>query len=126
MTAGWLPACLTRWMASLPIVTVAFFCERPRDGAADGEALFRDLALQNGDRGGAVVVIVEAGVVAGHPADEVELDVGVAVDERVDALLWVVSDEGLPDVGLGGPGFEGLGKPGGAHAETSLTAGTQV
>jgi hypothetical protein len=28
-----------------------------------------------------VVVIVEAGVVAGHPADEVDLDVVVAVQE---------------------------------------------
>ena len=82
--------------------------ERPLDRPGEREALLGDLALEDGDRGGAVVVVVEAGVVTGHPADEVDLDVVVAVEELVGALVRVVADEGLPGVGLVGPGLQGL------------------
>jgi hypothetical protein len=71
-------------------------------------------------------VVVEAGVVAEDPADEVELDVGVAVDELVDALVCVVSYEGLPSVGSARPAFQVSARPGDPRAATSLTAGTQA
>jgi hypothetical protein len=70
-------------------------------------------------------VVVEAGVVA-EAADEVELDVGVAVDELVDALVCVVSYEGLPSVGSARPAFQVSARPGDPRAATSLTAGTQA
>ena len=90
---------------------------------------FGDLSVEHGDRGGAVVVVVKAGVVTGHPADEVNLDVVVTVEELVGALVGVVADSRLPGVGLVGPGLEvlfeiGEGELG--HAETSPAAGTQV
>ena len=69
MVAGACRQCLTRWIASRAIVTVSPVASVRSTVPVEREALLRDLALEDGDRGGAVVVVVEAGVVAGHPAD---------------------------------------------------------
>jgi hypothetical protein len=96
-----------------------------RDGALDRsrerQPLLRDLALEDGDRGGAVVVVVEARVVSGHPGDQVDLDVVVAVEEQVGALVGTVGRE-RRQVRARRPRLERRAQL--AHADAPRAAGT--
>lgn len=72
---------------------------RGRGGVEQAQALLDDLALEHRDRSGGAVVVVEAGVVAGHPADEPHGHVLVG-DEAVErAPVRVVADVGAPELG---------------------------
>src|SRR5215208_3002746 len=107
--------------------------ERVLHRSCDRKPFLGDRAVDDRDRCRAVIVVVETRVVPGHPADEVDLDRVVAVEELVDALGWIVLDQGPPGVRAVGPGLEDCLEVGGgelllrrAHAEISRAAGTQV
>src|SRR6476660_4162537 len=80
-----------------------------RGRAPEQQAVLDHLALRDGHGAGGAVVVVEAGVVVLHPADEPDGDVVVADELLVDALGRVVPDERAPQVGpFGEPGDEVL------------------
>ena len=80
-----------------------------RGRAAEQQAVLDHLALRDGHGAGGAVVVVEAGVVVVHPADEPDGEVVVADELLVDALGRVVADERAPEVGPSGePGDDVL------------------
>ena len=80
--------------------------------AAEPQALLDDGALGDDDRSRREVVVVEAGVVAGHPADEPDLDLVVEAQALEDALGRVVADEVAPALGGGGEAGDDLAQLG--------------
>jgi hypothetical protein len=70
--------------------------------AADDQALLPHGAGGNADRARGEVVVVEAGVVVVHPADQPDGDVLVTVQLDVGAGVGAVGDEVLPRLGAGG------------------------
>ena len=69
---------------------------------AQAQALLHDRPLRDDDSPRRQVVVVEAGVVTGHPTDEPDLDLVVQAQALEDALGGVVADEMAPALGVGG------------------------
>jgi hypothetical protein len=65
-------------------------------------SLLADLAVDDGDDAGRAVVVVEAGVVTGHPADEPGRRVRAGGQLAEDALRRVVADVRAPQLRLRG------------------------
>ena len=110
-------------MASRAIVTTSPASSARLHRAGQRQALLIHGAVHHGDGGGARVVVVEAGVVTGHPAHHVDLHLLVAVKEGVSALLGLVTHEVTPGVRVGGVGEERVAQLGdgqGAHAGTQV------
>ena len=87
--------------------------------SAQAQALLDDRPLRDDHGARGEIVVMEAGVVPGHPADQPDLDLVVDAQAREDALLGVVADQVLPGLRVGGkPGdqlaqlgaFEGRGR----------------
>src|SRR3954453_20255550 len=103
VVAGVVPAWVTRWMSTgekLENVTGHVAAQRRR--AAQAQALLHDRPLRDDDRPRREGVIVEAGVLAGHPAAQPDLDLIVQAHALEDALAAVVADETAPTLGVGG------------------------
>ena len=69
---------------------------------AQAQALLHHGALGDDDRPRREVVVMEAGVVAGHPADEPDLELIVEAQALEDALGGVVADQMGPRLRIGG------------------------
>ena len=68
--------------------------------APDGEVVLEQAALDHGDRARRDVVVVEAGVVLGRPAQQPDVDVGVTVQRDVDAVVVAEREVVPPQPGL--------------------------
>src|SRR4051812_49331698 len=69
---------------------------------AECEPILGDRPRDDGDGAAGEIVVVEAGVVLVHPADQPDRDLVVALQLDVDPLLARVPDETLPAPGVGG------------------------
>src|SRR4051812_2754366 len=77
-------------------------CVDVRRAGAGVEALLEHGAADHGHGSGGEIVVVEAGVVPRHPADQPGLEVGLVEHALEDALRGVVANEVLPRGGLRG------------------------
>ena len=100
MTAGSEPAWLTRWISEARKWKVPPARKTPlRVGPVDRQTLLADGPADDGDGAGGDVVVVEAGVVLVHPADQPGGQVLVAEQLLVYPLGGVVLDESNPQLG---------------------------
>ena len=105
MTAGSAPACCTRWMSEASNENAPPASDDARGRRrAEHEPVLADAARDDGHRAGGDVVVVEAGVLLVHPADQPGGDVVVAQQLRVAARRAVVLDEVRPQLRAGSRG----------------------
>ena len=71
-------------------------------GRADAQVVLDQLAGDDRDGAGGDVVVVPPGVVDGCPAEQPDVDVGVAVQGRIDAFVVVEADQVGPAVRVDG------------------------
>src|SRR3954453_21234059 len=105
VTAGASPAWRTRWMSAAVNVNASPAPNTRVTGSpppAPGQAILGHAALDHRHGAGGQVVVVEAGVVIVHPADQPDRKAVVAVQLLVVPALRVVAHAVRPRGGVGG------------------------